>query len=66
MDPQHLLTIINIVYLLITIHLWTELKAMQKSTHQVQYVDPFQEFSKDADPKEEKISEESDLFENVE
>lgn len=59
MDPIYLYTSLHIVYLITIIHLWTEVKAMQKSTHKIEYVDPWKEFT------DEKPPEEKDIFENM-
>lgn len=36
-------TILVTISLLAVVHLWTELKAMQKSTHTLTYIDPLQQ-----------------------
>lgn len=46
-----------------SIKLWTEFKAMKMSTHQIQYIDPMQEFEKASEKTKEVF--EKDPFDNI-
>ena len=39
------------------VHMWIELKAMQKATHSVQYVDPFKDFNSEFEPVTDDVTE---------
>lgn len=57
------LTIATVCLIISTIKLWVEFKAMKQSTHQIQYIDPLQEFGK----VDEKVKQafEKDPFDNI-
>lgn len=63
---MELISVLLVVLLIAVIHLWTEVKAMQKSTHSIQYM-PLdtkqQNFEKVTDELKEKLTE--DPFGNL-